>query len=397
MTTSASHTETENKSSNGGNVQESSDTTSNISPVPLYDVNRQYYFDVTFDNVNQKVGVRHHVRGKQNKMLNMVQSYATLERVGSYGLSNIMPSAETIDSIPLTDILPTVEDEFSLREELSIMISRILQKFIPAFSNLETISSIPHQYSEVSARKSEIVPLGILNKGEASTAGMIDILESFKEYVPRDRNGKPLPLLLYCDGLSCERVEGAQRARINGEDKWARLDMFEPAIQEWHRRLMYLQDTYDELFNFESHREKGTLYNLKHVFDHRGVSKNIMECFNHADELLDFATEGYAVLYAMELGEMETITDTPCNFPEDPEGKKHSTGIASVMKFHPNTTEVLNVAVERKLEKSEYCICRLNTGGTMIYCCNNTCQRGGWFHLECLGMLDDDVPDDKWF
>lgn len=51
----------------------------------------------------------------------------------------------------------------------------------------------------------------------------------------------PFPLVLFCDGLSCERVEGAQRARINGEDSWDRLDMFEPAIQEWHRRLMYLQ------------------------------------------------------------------------------------------------------------------------------------------------------------
>lgn len=51
----------------------------------------------------------------------------------------------------------------------------------------------------------------------------------------------PFPLVLFCDDLSCERVEGAQMARIYGEDSWDRLDMFEPAIQEWHRRLMYLQ------------------------------------------------------------------------------------------------------------------------------------------------------------
>ena len=50
-----------------------------------------------------------------------------------------------------------------------------------------------------------------------------------------------VPLVLFCDGLSCERVEGAQRARINGQNRWERLDMYEPAIQEWHRCLMYLQ------------------------------------------------------------------------------------------------------------------------------------------------------------
>ena len=72
---------------------------------------------------------------------------------------------------------------------------------------------------------------------------MIDILENYKQYVPSDGKGDPVPIVLYCDGLSCERVDGAQKARINGADQWARLEMFEPGIQEWHRRLMYLQVT----------------------------------------------------------------------------------------------------------------------------------------------------------
>ena len=70
---------------------------------------------------------------------------------------------------------------------------------------------------------------------------MIEILENYEQYVPRSENDVPVPLVLFCDGLSCERVEGAQRARINGQNRWERLDMYEPAIQEWHRCLMYLQ------------------------------------------------------------------------------------------------------------------------------------------------------------
>jgi hypothetical protein len=70
---------------------------------------------------------------------------------------------------------------------------------------------------------------------------MIEILESYQKYVPKTDDDLPFPLVLFCDGLSCERVKGAQRARVNGQDSWDRLEMYEPAIQEWHRRLMYMQ------------------------------------------------------------------------------------------------------------------------------------------------------------
>ena len=85
------------------------------------------------------------------------------------------------------------------------------------------------------------MPLGVINKDESTTGGMIDIMEAYSKYVPIDSHGQPEQLILFCDGLSCERMEGAQRARVNGVDALARLEMFEPGIQEWHRRLMFVQ------------------------------------------------------------------------------------------------------------------------------------------------------------
>jgi hypothetical protein len=38
------------------------------------------------------------------------------------------------------------------------------------------------------------------------------------------------------------------------------------------------QDTYDQVFMFESHREKGTLYNIKQVFDHPPASNLQTQC-----------------------------------------------------------------------------------------------------------------------
>lgn len=49
------------------------------------------------------------------------------------------------------------------------------------------------------------------------------------------------------------------------------------------------------------------------------------------------------------------------------------------------------------MDESQYCICKLSTGGTMIYCCNTKCARGSWFHFECLGVDEDDVDEGNWF
>jgi hypothetical protein len=50
----------------------------------------------------RKKGLRHHFRGKENKILNMVQAYATKDRVITVNLSNDLPSADAVRNIPIT-------------------------------------------------------------------------------------------------------------------------------------------------------------------------------------------------------------------------------------------------------------------------------------------------------
>ena len=64
---------------------------------------------------------------------------------------------------------------------------------------------------------------------------------------------------------------------------------------------------------------------------------------------------------------------------------------------HPNIREIINVATDKAIEESPYCLCKLETGGDMVYCCNTDCPRGSWFHLECLGLEQDDVTDNEWY
>jgi hypothetical protein len=161
------------------------------------------------------------------------------------------------------------------------------------------------------------VPLGILHNDETKTKDMVEILESYHQYLPSKPNGDPVILPLYCDGLSCERTEGAQEARLNGADRWTRLEGLEPCIQEWHRRQLQLQECYDMLFKQESQRYKGTLYHLKQYLNYSSVSSNMMKCFNSARELLDVITESYICMYATKLLNTGAITELPKDWQED--------------------------------------------------------------------------------
>ena len=64
---------------------------------------------------------------------------------------------------------------------------------------------------------------------------MIDILQHYQDkFVPVHEDGSPVPIILYGDGLSCERAHDAQKARINGYSRASRLEGLVLIIQEWH-------------------------------------------------------------------------------------------------------------------------------------------------------------------
>ena len=118
-------------------------------------------YSICFDNVNQKTTVRHQTRDKKNKMFNMVQAYAALDRINSLHLSDDSPSPEDVESIPLHKLLPCEMDEVDLRSQMTVIVERILCTHIPFFEDVKDniIWHIPHQYSNESAQKSEMVGL----------------------------------------------------------------------------------------------------------------------------------------------------------------------------------------------------------------------------------------------
>lgn len=123
-------------------------------------------FSLCFDNVNQRTTVRHQSRDNKNKMFNMVQGYAALDRVPSLHLSDDPPSPENIKAIPLEKYLPTEMDEVDLRFEFTTIVNRILCEHISFFKPLATAVNwhIQHRYSKISASKSHLVSLYLSKK-----------------------------------------------------------------------------------------------------------------------------------------------------------------------------------------------------------------------------------------
>ncbi|XP_041364463.1 uncharacterized protein LOC121379870 [Gigantopelta aegis] len=127
-----------------------------------------------------------------------------------------------------------------------------------------------------------------------------------------------------------------------------------------------------------------------------------MECFNKAEELLVFSTEGLTLLNFMSLTEMDNISSVPLCLPNSKyERELYMDDVADriidSVFYSSNTKNVLHVASDKNSETGMYCICKLDIGGTMVYCNNTACTFGSWFHLECLEMDEADVPEGDWF
>lgn len=121
-----------------------------------------------------------------------------------------------------------------------------------------------------------------------------------------------------------------------------------------------------------------------------------MECFNKASELLHFAIKGYTVVAAMDLLGIRSVDATPDTLPSTACERRDflmslTADIVNMVYEKPNTREILDS--ESAQGSFQYCTCRMDIGGVMIYCSYTKCRKGQWFHIDCLGMSEEDIPE----
>ncbi|KAJ8321141.1 hypothetical protein KUTeg_001231 [Tegillarca granosa] len=228
---------------------------------------------------------------------------------------------------------------------------------------------------------------------------MVDILDEYMKYIPMHPNGLPVKIPLHADGLSCERTNDAQNARINGTTAWSQLQGFQSNIQEWHKRHN------DDLYSGKSSRDRGTLFQLKHYFGHRNLTGNVTESFSYVDEFLSFVTMGYVTLAAMHFMYLENLDQIPVDFPQTLDGKL--TLLKSILKSildmifiscQTLVKGIMHVSANAEDKEYKYCQCKIEKAGEMmIFCDNRKCPNGQWFHMECVNDEEDEVPEDAWF
>lgn len=65
------------------------------------------------------------------------------------------------------------------------------------------------------------------------------------------------------------------------------------------------------LYKAKSAAERGTAYHIRNKFGHRSVKKNVMEAVEHVQNLLNFMTNGYILLLALNLLDSSSLSDVP--------------------------------------------------------------------------------------
>lgn len=85
------------------------------------------------------------------------------------------------------------------------------------------------------------VPLGVITENEQEIEGMIEILTRLQQYVPKKESGDPVEIFFAGDQLTCERVRGAKRARMQSEDPQEQFATMIEMPGDWHALVTFYQ------------------------------------------------------------------------------------------------------------------------------------------------------------
>ncbi len=94
----------------------------------------------------------------QARSLHYFHSYAVRDRINTENFDD-MPSAPDISQVNLDLILPTTHDVHDMYSNMSVLIARVLKKYMPFFKKYGSAVGrhIMHQYSEEMSKKSCVV------------------------------------------------------------------------------------------------------------------------------------------------------------------------------------------------------------------------------------------------
>jgi len=141
---------------------------------------------------------------------------------------------------------------------------------------------------------------------------MINILSYLKKYSPKYTNRSTFSIVLFGDGLTAQRIDGAKSLRSASDFEHEKLPEFVPGVGCWHKRVLLMQIDFKKLFiKSELSSAAGTLPFIKTRFNHKKVNNSAKTCFNEATKMYKFATVSYLCALACRLMHINDFNRKP--------------------------------------------------------------------------------------
>lgn len=209
---------------------------------PLSDwINRNIPFKFWGDNVDKKRSVRDVRHDHQGELVHMYSILAGSSRTADSATLSRAGQIADLSTISSSSLLPTEADIDSIKQNLIVLVGRVLTNYIEGLKPLSKAvpNHITHKFSKEMAGKSSVVLVDVLFKNEACRSDMIDIMSSMIGYLgseyPDDHR-----LLSGEDQLTCERQVGSRHHVMNGDTRQERLELLEPVTEDWHCLVCFL-------------------------------------------------------------------------------------------------------------------------------------------------------------
>ena len=136
------------------------------------------------DNVDKKRGVRDVRSDHSGQMIHMYSVLVARSRLPSLGLSQEGQVAD-ISTLPWDSFLPSSHNIQQIKQNLIVIVSRLLTEYIKAFSPLSkyVLQHIQHRYTQQMSKKTEVRVLDVLMKNEVRHSDMEDIMRTMQGYL----------------------------------------------------------------------------------------------------------------------------------------------------------------------------------------------------------------------
>ena len=121
-----------------------------------------FFVRIVSDNIDYEITARVQTKDHVNRSLHWTHQFAVVDRVLNPNLDDTGPQKD-VKNLQLVELLPDEHVQKNLVLQWSILISRIVTKFLPAFRPYQAhvVYHIPHTYSAEMSSKSETVSLQI--------------------------------------------------------------------------------------------------------------------------------------------------------------------------------------------------------------------------------------------